>query len=154
MLAILHNLMHKNNGEEDYVKCMKEMAGIQWERCALHIWQEKCREVVLCKVMSHTWMEALEGISSREGRELSEKCECLRPLPICEWSQEDKGNPEILSLSFWNQQRKISVPSDTSVLGRKLYSLSVPMRKLFMSITFYKTLSCPKVYNKDFKYGN
>lgn len=44
--AILHNLMHKNNGKEDYVKCMKEMAGIQWERHALHIWQEEDREAV------------------------------------------------------------------------------------------------------------
>lgn len=38
--------MHKNNGKEDYVKCMKEMAGIQWERHALHIWQEEDREAV------------------------------------------------------------------------------------------------------------
>lgn len=37
---------HKNNGKKDYVKCMKEMAGIQWERRALHIWQEKWREAV------------------------------------------------------------------------------------------------------------
>lgn len=38
--------MHKNNEKEDYVKCMKEMAGIQWERHALHIWQEEDIEAV------------------------------------------------------------------------------------------------------------
>jgi hypothetical protein len=31
-------------GKRDDVKRVKEMAGIQWERLALHIWQEDCRE--------------------------------------------------------------------------------------------------------------
>lgn len=40
----LYTQMHKNNGKEHDVKCVKEMAGIQWERCALHTWQEEGRE--------------------------------------------------------------------------------------------------------------
>lgn len=59
--------MYKNNGKVDCVRCMKGMAGIQWERHALHIWQEELREQWVCCVMSHTGAQALEGISVRGG---------------------------------------------------------------------------------------
>lgn len=42
--AVLHKSTHKSNGKGDYVKRMKEMAGIQWERHALHTWQAEGRE--------------------------------------------------------------------------------------------------------------
>lgn len=44
LLRILYAPMHTNSEEAHDVKCVEAMAGIQWERCALHTWQEEGKE--------------------------------------------------------------------------------------------------------------
>lgn len=44
LLRILYAPMHTNSEEANDVKCLETMAGIQWERCALHTWQEEGKE--------------------------------------------------------------------------------------------------------------
>lgn len=89
----------------------------------------------LCKVMSHTWTDSLEGISSREGWRAPGHVWVPRAISNMCVITEKQGNPESLSPSFWNQQRNVFLLL-VPLRWVENHSPSVLVRKHFTSTSF------------------